>query len=263
MRFRSVKHLRWYAGATIFLVALHVVGLLSPVERLAAVPTNWLVNKLFVSTSGMSTSFSSWRSTVAAKELLPAVMRQRDELEARVALVESENATLRRQLAYPERNAWGTIGADVVAKTTDISEQAFIVNRGSSDGVAVDDVVFTENGVLVGRVARVEDARAVVRLLNDRASRVGALLGKSGRAIGIVEGGYGLGVRLTLIPPEEVVAAGDTLVTDASDDKMPAGLLIGSVVTVGRETYEPFQHALLNLAIPFEQIKTVSIILHK
>ena len=138
-----------------------------------------------------------------------------------------------------------------------------MINRGARDGVALKQIVYTEQGVLVGEITSVDDDRAVVRLLNDRLSRIGVLLAKNARTAGIAEGGYGLGVRLSLIPPQEVVEIGDLLVTNDVSEFMPRGLLIGKVTSVARETYEPFQHALVEISIPYEQIKYVSVIIKK
>lgn len=183
-----------------------------------------------------------------------------DELTTRIALLESDNSALRRQLQYPERTTFQTLGADVIAKTPDTAQQAFIINRGSRDGVKTQQTVITDHGIFVGEVVRVEERHSVVRLPTDRRSRLGVLLAKSSKPIGIVEGGYGLGMRLTLIPPQEVVTAGDVIITSGAVQHIPRGLLVGRVASVGGERFEPFQHAILDAIIPFEEIRHVLVI---
>lgn len=263
MRFRSPKHVRWYVGSVLVLLLLFYVGALRPIERATRGLVDPVVNFFYNKTQTIRQSYSDWRSEITARSILPTLLRERDELKTRVALVEAENATLRKELKYPDRTKWQTVGADVIAKTTDIGGQTIIINRGSSDGLVENQVVFAEQGIYVGVIASVLDRRATVRLLNDRQSRVGALLAKSGKAVGIVEGGYGLGVRLTLIPPQEVITPDDLLVTNDVSDFMPRGLLIGRVISVAREIYEPFQHALVEPAISDAEIKTVSVIIKK
>ncbi len=262
MRFRSAKHLRWYAGTALFFVVLHAIGVLGSTERVVRSFMDPVVHSVYTVFQKISGSHFFSKS-VHTEEEYGAFLRERDILKTRVALVEAENGTLRRELQYSARSQWQTIGAEVLAKTSDITEQALILNRGSDDGVKANQVVFTDQGVLVGSIIAAEKNRSYVRLVNDRQSRVGALHVINSKPIGIVEGGYGLGVRLTLIPSDEVVAVGDLIETNDVTEFMPRGLLIGRVANVGRETYEPFQHALIEPIIAFDQIKIVTIILSK
>jgi rod shape-determining protein MreC len=263
MRFRSKKHLWWYAIGACSVVFLHVIGVLQPLERrviaLGDVPVTVLANGV----QNLTTSFRAWRNKRSDAAALPEVSRERDVLKTRVALVEAENASLRRELQYPARSAWQTIGAEVIGKTVDIGQQAVIINRGSRDGIKPHQIVFAEQGVLVGEIISAENDRSVVRLINDRQSRVGVILAKNARPAGIAEGGYGFGVRLSLIPPQEVVEAGDIVVTNDSTEFMPRGLIVGRATSVGRETYEPFQHALIESSIGFDEMRHVSIIIKK
>lgn len=263
MRFRSKKHLWWYAFGACSIVFLHAIGVLSPVEKKIIAFGNIPVTVISSGVQNLTTSFHSWRNKRSDTAALPEVMRERDVLKTRIALVEAENASLRRELQYPARSAWQTIGAEVIGKTVDIGQQAVIINRGSSDGIKIHQIVFAEQGVLVGEVISTEADRSIVRLINDRQSRVGVILAKNARPAGIAEGGYGFGVRLSLIPPQEVVEAGDIIVTNDSTEFMPRGLLVGRATSVGRETYEPFQHALIDSSVGFDEMRHVSIILKK
>lgn len=263
MRFRSNKHVWWYAIGACAIVALHFVGILKPIETRTRAVANVPINFLFGRVQSVSLSVDSWKNKRNAQDDLPIIIRERDVLKTRIALVEADNAVLRRELQYPLRSSWQTIGAEVVSKTTDIAEQALVINRGSQDGVRVHQIVFAEQGVLVGEIISTENERSVVRLINDRQSRVGILLAKNSHPSGIAEGGYGLGVRLSLIPPQEVVESGDVIVTNDSTEFMPRGLIVGRVTNVGRETYEPFQHALVEPSIGYDEMRYVSIILKK
>ena len=263
MRFRSTKHLYWYIAGAFLIAALHFFGVLTSFERSVRVIADKPITFFFGRMQRASFLLHEWRDTQHAADVLPETIRDRDLLKTRIALVEAENAALRRELQYPERKQWLTIGAEVISKTTDIARQVLIINRGGDDGIKEHQIVFSEQGVLVGEIISAERSRATVRLINDRESRVGVLLAKNSHASGIVEGGYGLGLRLNLIPPQEVVEQGDTVVTNDTSEFMPRGLIIGRAVAVGREIYEPFQHALIESAIAFDEIHHVSIILNK
>ncbi len=263
MRFRSNKHIWWYAIGACSIVILHFIGILRPFETRVRAATNVPIHFLFGRVQSLSVSLDTWKNERNAEEEMPTIIRERDVLKTRIALVEAENASLRRELQYPLRTSWHTIGAEVISKTTDISEQALVLNRGARDGVRVHQIVFAEQGVLVGEIISTEQEWSVVRLINDRQSRVGILLAKNSRPAGIAEGGYGLGVRLSLIPPQEVVESGDVIVTNDSTEFMPRGLIVGRATSVRRETYEPFQHALIEPSIGYDEMRHVSIILKK
>lgn len=263
MRFRSAKHLRWYIGTVLVLAFFYFIGWLRPVVFGVRYVLDPIINKTY-RTVGQANNFVwKWRADIYEKLSLSEVVRERDILRARTAMLEAENAGLRKQLNFPLAPVWSVIGADVIAKSADVSKQTLLLNRGSEDGVVTQAVVITENRILIGEIISVEAHRSVVRLLNDRQSRVGALLALNARPVGIVEGGYGLGIRLTLVPPEEVISVGDIIVTNDATEFMPRGLVVGTVVSVGRETYEPFQHALLRPALPYEAVQTVGIIVKK
>lgn len=263
MRFRSKKHLWWYAIGACSIVFFHAIGVLAPIEKKVIAIGNIPISFLSRSVQHASTSFNNWQDKRTDAQALPEVVRERDILKTRIALVEAENASLRRELQYPARKEWKTVGADVIGKTVDIGQQAIIIDRGADDGIKLQQVVFAEQGILVGEVISVEKDRSIVRLINDRQSRVGVILAKNARPAGIAEGGYGFGVRLSLIPPQEVVESGDFIVTDDSSEFMPRGLLVGRATSVGRETYEPFQHALIESSIGFDEMRHVSIIIKK
>ncbi len=263
MRFKSRKQLYWYSGFVAVLVVLHMFGILASCGRLVRGLVDPFVHNTYRTSQNFRFFGHTWGMKPISQSDLETLEHERDILKTRVALVESENTTLRRQLSYPDRNKWKIIGAEVIAKTSGSSEQALIINRGLGDGLVAGQVVFTDQGVLIGSVRLVEQTRSFIQLLNDPQSRIGALHVTNSHPIGIIAGGYGLGVQLTLIPPEEVVAVGDLIVSNDVTEQMPRGLLIGKITSVGRETYEPFQHALIEPTIPFDQVKTVTIIISK
>ena len=60
------------------------------------------------------------------------------------------------------------------------------------------------------------------------------------RSIGIIEGGFGLTIRMTFIPQQEIVEIGNIIVTSGLEKNVPRGLVIGEVASVEKEPFEPF-----------------------
>jgi rod shape-determining protein MreC len=111
------------------------------------------------------------------------------------------------------------------------------IDVGSGDGVSVDDPVIDPDG-LIGTVTEVAADAAIVTLINDPSSGVGAR-DSSSREVGLIEalpGSPGELQMLNVSQPSEVkvgdliVTAGDQATDDAS--LFPANILIGEVTSV-------------------------------
>jgi len=179
---------------------------------------------------------------------------------ARNKLLEEENIELRSQLNYFIQNNLRHIGADVVGKNIEPLTNTILINRGYEHSVTVGAPVVVGGGVLVGRVARTEQRTSVVRLLKDQKSSVAATVLNKNRSIGLVEGGYGLSVRMNFIPQSEALRIGDEVITSGLEEQIPRGLLIGAVTAIEKELYQPFQRAVLAPAVDLDRLTIVSVI---
>lgn len=181
--------------------------------------------------------------------------------ESRLKLLEQANQELRAQLNFLQTRAYRTIGADVIGKSTDPLRQTRWINRGAADGVAAGQPVVVHDGVLAGKVIAVEDKQSLVQLLTDHQSRVAATVTNREQSLGIIEGGYGLSIRMNFIPQNETVPVGEMVITSGLEPKIPRGLVIGVIETVEKEAYQPFQQASITPLAKGDKIWSVSIIL--
>ncbi|OHV37245.1 MULTISPECIES: rod shape-determining protein MreC [Parafrankia] len=159
-----------------------------------------------------------------------------------------ENAALRRQIAdgaeidrlagdlsdlrlLADKGQYTIVPARVIA-VGDVTgmDWTVTINAGRRDGLAVDKVVVNASG-LVGTVASVTDSTAVIKLLCDPTSRIGARL-ETTQLLGAVAGGQGpSSLTFTLYDASYQVKKGDRLVTFGSLDYV-AGVPIGEVTKV-------------------------------
>ncbi|WP_242423654.1 rod shape-determining protein MreC, partial [Frankia sp. EI5c] len=159
-----------------------------------------------------------------------------------------ENAQLRRQInddaeierlagelsnlrLLADKGQYAVVPARVIA-VGDVTgmDWTVTINAGRRDGLAVDKVVVNAAG-LVGSVASVSDSTAVVRLICDPTSRIGARLERT-QLLGAVAGGQGPStLSFTLYDASYQVKEGDRLVTFGSLDYV-AGVPIGEVTRV-------------------------------
>jgi rod shape-determining protein MreC len=190
----------------------------------------------------------------------------------RSALAVRENARLRALLGYLSGPAFpeGYAGraAAVIARPAGPYAQSIVVAVGRKDGVEVGDPVVTQDG-LVGRVIRVANRSARVVLLTDEQSAVSALDATTDGQ-GIVRRGQGprSALRLDRVSKEQVVRAGDTIVTAGwrtarLSSLYPRGIPIGKVTSVGQTDTYPYKQVQLEPFVDFASLDAVLVLVPK
>lgn len=180
---------------------------------------------------------------------------------ARQDLLLKENEELRQLLKFKVRQTAELVSAEVVGVTVEGAEQVIVINAGSSGGIKPNQPVTSGDGILVGKVFKVETDSATVRLINDNQSKVAAMVVNGTRSLGVIEGGYGISLRMDFIPRNEAIAVGDKIVTSGLEPGMPKGLFVGTVASIENEAFKPFQQTVLTPALNLSKLSTVSVLL--
>jgi rod shape-determining protein MreC len=181
--------------------------------------------------------------------------------KAKMTLLAEENNELRKQLNFLHRTNYSMVAATVVGRNTDSIEKMVVIDAGEAAGIRIGQPAIVGDGILIGKVAKVEKDIAIVRLLYDNQSKIAATILNKAGSLGVVEGGYGLSVRMNFIPRDEVILVGDQIVTSGLEEGVPRGLLIGEVAVAENEAYQPFQQAVLTTAADLSKITNVSIVI--
>lgn len=147
-----------------------------------------------------------------------------------------------------------------MAKNLDTADQIIILNRGANDGIKIDSPVTSGDGVLVGKIIKVEDSISFARVLSDNQSKIAATILNSDHSLGIIEGGFGLSIKMNFIPRNENIITGDQIITSGLELGMPRGLTIGKVAAIENESYQPFQQAVITPAVDYEKINFVGVL---
>lgn len=251
------------SGVVGLVIVLHFVGALKFVENFFRELVAPVSRELYQISVKVGENDEIFRSVEDLQKAYTENVLENNRLRVTTAEVDrlrNENNILRQSLNFFTSTTFETIGADVIGKNLDPIGSTIIINRGSNDNVAVGNPVVAENGVFVGKVARVEDRQAVVRLVNDNQSRVAATVMSRDKSIGIVEGGYGISIRLNFIPQNETLSVGDIVVTSGLESGIPRGLALGRVEAVEKESYQPFQQAVLTPLVSLDKLSVVSVI---
>ncbi len=187
--------------------------------------------------------FGWFGDTLDAKGEVEGLRRERDELL--VALSEArgaarENVDLRQRLAMRRRlgiEDQRPLIASVVSEPSNVWSSTLTVDKGANDGVREGQPVLAGGG-LVGRVDAVTGRQAVIQLITDDGSGIGARVNEVRGTSGILQPEIGDpdDLRLDLVARVDNVDEDQTIVTAGSSSErfpsLPAGLPIGRVTEI-------------------------------
>ena len=245
----SVSSQTRYVGETRTMFERTVMTIFSPVPKFV----NWIGSTV----QDMHYGYLDMRRAV----------NENVELRRKVAGLTTENLKLRQSegdlrrlrslLAYSEQFNMETSMAQTIMLDTAGRFKSIIIDRGSGDGVEVNDVIANANG-LVGRVVLVTKDLAKVQLVTDNNCSVGSLIERTRRQ-GVVRGNGGSAVQMFDIPSLSDVQPGDRVLTAGIDGIYPKGIPIGNVVRA-----EPgqslFKTITVKPAVDFGAIEEVIVI---
>jgi rod shape-determining protein MreC len=207
--------------------------------------------------SGASTVFSpvsdvaNWMSTTLHAKT------QRDQLKRQLQIADQQlanyktqayqNAYLSKQLGLAQSvglNRYNPVAANVISRDPSLWYQTIEVDAGSGDGVAVNNPV-TGDGGLVGKVTEVTGSTSIVTLITNASSNeqfgvTASLTNKTGDT-GVLEPAVGNPNQMVLqdLPNRAQITAGMQVVTagyaDPANPQLnslyPPGILIGTVAS--------------------------------
>lgn len=164
-----------------------------------------------------------------SRDLEAEVARLREELRASREAV-GENRRLRDLLELTD-SVERAVPARVVTTNLGNRARVIVIDRGSSDGVRLNQPVIAWGGA-VGKVLASSPGYSKVRLITDPNSGVGGVVQRS-REMGAVEGTYDANeLDMRYVPRFADVMHGDRVVTSGQDGIFPRGYGIGRIVAI-------------------------------
>jgi rod shape-determining protein MreC len=183
--------------------------------------------------------FGWFGSTLDAKQQRDQLRAERDQLRQQLAQTSAALTRAQQASGLQQQNTSGGLSqyqpvqARVYQRSPSTWFQTLEINKGSSDGVRVDQPVIAAAG-LVGRIKQVSSGNAQVMLLTDQDFGVSARTraGDPG-IIGPVQGTPG-DLLLDLVPKAQNVRKGDLIITAGTTtarlpSPFPQGIVIGNV----------------------------------
>ncbi|MFA5662999.1 rod shape-determining protein MreC [Castellaniella sp.] len=191
--------------------------------------------------------FDSWShsaSTVRAEQ--DAIRRQRIEmaqLSTHAAQLVAENEQLRRLLGVAEATARQSIAVEVFYVPPNVFSHRLIFNKGSDDGIEAGMPVIDEGGV-VGQIVRVTPFTSEAALLIDDSISIPVQVLRNGLrliAFGSDEAGR---IEVRYLADHADVEEGDMLITSGIGGLFPAGLSVGRILKIERDSGTGFGRAI-------------------
>jgi rod shape-determining protein MreC len=245
----SVSSQTRYVGETRTMFERTVMTVFSPVPKLV----HWVGGSMqdmyhgYIDMRGAINENLSLRRKVASLTTENLKLRQS----------EGDLRRLRSLLAYSEQFTMSTSMAQTIMLDTAGRFKSIIIDRGSSGGVEVNDVIANANG-LVGRVVLTTKDLAKVQLVTDNNCSVGALIERTRRQ-GVVRGNGSTNLQMADIPSLADVQPGDKVLTAGIDGVYPRGIPMG-MVTKAEPGQSLFKTITVKPSVDFGAIEEVIVI---
>lgn len=259
-RFRRIQR-RELIVLLVICLALIQFPQLKPVRDLlrqaVVVPARLLVN----TNQFVKGNVATVRGVIELSKENALLKEQNADLLARLAQQEqtaNENQQLRRDLNFAQSRAeLKLIPAELLNYSPSGSYQAITINKGSADGVALEQAVIT-SGALLGKVKNVSEHTAEVWLVTNRNLAIPVTI-TSVDISGVLRGGIA-GLIIDNIPAGTKIKQGDLVVTSALENLYPSGILVGTIEAVESRQEEVFTRARMSLTYNMANIKTVYVV---
>lgn len=259
MRIRALALLGIVAGVCLLLLTLQMRGHASGASDALAIfttPVQTVVSRVNRTAFGLWSTYQDWKNVrVENRRLRDEAQRLRVE-SLRVSEVDEENRRLRRLLQLKEALPLETLSGEVIGREWGGWVRSLTVNRGRSSQVARLTAVIGPDG-LIGRIVDVRGGSAVVQVLTDPASTVGAHVVRT-RTPGIIEGEARGTIRFKYMARDGAgMQVGDMVVTSGLGGLFPRGIPIGRVRSIDDRGSALFHYAQITPAVDFARIDEV------
>lgn len=262
-RRRLLTLFAWAAVVVVVLVVGKTTGLLRPLE--------WVSESMITpAQAGLYHLGLTWFSG-QSQATLNDLQAENQQLKSQVSKLLVDNTQLRTALSevgelqqqLEKINQVGAVGipAKTIGHSTIGDLNTVEINVGSDVGVREGSAVVSEDGVLVGRIARVDATTSIVTLLTSQSIAVAVQVQNSNLSPGVLTGEHGLALRMSLIPQTDEIKPNDLVVTSGTDDRIPEQLVVGTINTVTSTPGGLFQEATIIPLFDPQTLRLVTVVI--
>jgi rod shape-determining protein MreC len=204
----------------------------------------------------------------SVKEEYAAMEEKNSELEQKAAdydALKKDYDQLKAMLDYKVRNdQFEYKGANIINRNDILN--TFTIDRGGNDGVQKGTTVITHEG-LVGLISEVYPTSSIVQNYGNENISVAAMVENSVKNDGIVKGlkskNNKLIVKMSSLPIDSTIKAGDVITTSDNEFVYPKGIKIGTVLEVQEDKVNIMKIALVQPFVDLDKLDKLFIIVPK
>ena len=248
-------------GLAVLLTAASQVGVLSPFQGVFLTVTSPFERLL-------SGTFRPVASLLSGAGDTSSLQEENNRLRLQVESLQVQNVTLQqaadrvKDLEEALKLTEGRpdevrVAANIVHRDASPFTDVVVIDRGTSSGVKVGQVVISAQGTLMGTVTKTTPDQAFVRLISDSKSKI-ASEDLQTKASGVIQGTANRGIAFELAQAE--VKVGDNIVTSALTGRFPAGIPIGKVTEVTGTPQDLFRTVKVESLVRLATATTVLVI---
>ncbi len=246
------------------LMTLQWIGILRPITGLFSPLTSPLLRSTGSLSSNLQQFAMAMNNLANTRKEIDSLEHENNALLAentRLKEFEGENTSLRQQLNFSTSHHYSLLPATIIGKEPVNFIKYLTLDQGQTSGIKENMVVVSPEGLLVGKVIKVDTWQSQVLIITDGESSVPAMV-QSTRTDGIVKGqSFGYGLTMELVPVDVPLKKNDVIITSGLGGTFPKGLFLGVVSSVESNPSDIFQQAVIRPQINFNQLETVAILL--
>ncbi len=236
-----------------FILFLIIIGLLILGERTGLLlPIRGTLERLTSPIAFIIFQTFGGVSSIASNKKLIDGDREITTLNVKVAMLEKENESLRRQLEVPFEKKRSMIVAHPIA-----FDRYLTIDKGADDGVKIEATVVSGD-VLIGKIIRTTPHTSSVIVPTDPESQIPAWTTKLTR--GEVKGEFGNTSIFGKVLQGEPLEENEPVMTTGERGYMQ-NIVIGTIAAIQSESRDPFKKAILQIPIDTHKITTVFVVL--
>ncbi len=265
-RQRPKKYI-WWLGIIIVLIIAHFLGWLSKPENIISRGLGAVVFYVAKVPQATSNWWQTWQQHQVCQQELHQAQDQIKELNLSMlsyANLVEENQKLRDLLNFQQLGGHKLVTANIIYRGRVggllAPDQTFIIDKGTNQGLALDEVAVDERGAVVGKIGQIKGDSAEIWLTTNKNCRLAVTVTSSSETIGVTQGDLGLTIQVDLIPLQLNLYPGQEIITSGLEPTVPKNLVVGKISQVLKADNALWQSAIVEPAVNFSQLNFVSVI---
>ncbi len=173
--------------------------------------------------------------------------------------VAQENAHLRELLKfYTERKLNRVVS--YITSHDPLNPNLINLAVGSVEGVAIGQPVVVDDGVIIAKIIKVQEHKAIAELLTSDFSKLTVSSAELQETTGLVVGSLGNSLTMQFIPNTTNLETGQLIVTSGLESTVPRGLVVGLVDSITAPESTVYKLATVKPTVNYQNYFLVSVI---